>query len=139
MDLLLAFLSGVVVTVMIIFNGQLSAATGVYLSTVLIHLIGLITFMVMMLMKKEKISLKKQAPLLLYTGGVVGVFTVLFNVMTLSSVGAALLTALGLLGQMITSVILEKQGWLGSIKKEITGTKLLSILIVSIGIGVMML
>ena len=41
MELFLSFLTGMIVTVMNVFNGQLSDYVGVYLSTVLIHFIGL--------------------------------------------------------------------------------------------------
>lgn len=135
----LALLSGMIITVMNIFNGQLSNYYGVYVSTVLIHLIGLLTFMVVMSVKKERVQWKNRIPLILYSGGMIGVLTVIFNVMTVSSLGAALLTALGLLGQMITSIVLEQQGWLGTIKCSLSLSKMISLVIVMLGIGVMML
>ncbi|WP_028042492.1 DMT family transporter [Candidatus Stoquefichus massiliensis] len=139
MIILLALISGMIITVMNIFNGHLSDYYGVYVSTVVIHFIGLCTFVVMMVIKKEKISFQKHIPLILYSGGVIGVLTVVFNVMTVGELGAALLTALGLLGQMIISLILEQQGWLGTIKKKLTLSKMMSLIVVMIGIGVMML
>lgn len=54
MNFFLSFLSGVIVTVMTIFNGELSNYCGVYTSTVIIHLIGLTTFIIIMIIKKEK-------------------------------------------------------------------------------------
>lgn len=136
---LLALLSGVIITVMNIFNGQLSEYYGVYLSTVLIHFIGLLTFIVVMIVKGEKVTFKNHIPIVLYTGGMIGVLTVIFNVMTVSSLGAALLTALGLLGQMMTSIVLEQQGWLGTIKCSLSLSKVISLVVVMLGIGVMML
>lgn len=58
MYLLLSFLCGLIVSTMNIFNGQLSAHCGVYLATVIIHLIGLITFTLIMFLKKQEISFK---------------------------------------------------------------------------------
>ena len=72
MELFLSFLTGMIVTVMNVFNGQLSDYVGVYLSTVLIHFIGLITFFVIMLIKKQKVSFHQHLPLLFYTGGMIG-------------------------------------------------------------------
>ena len=129
MYLLLSFLCGLIVSTMNIFNGQLSAHCGAYLATVIIHLIGLITFTL--------ISFKHHLPFILYTGGVIGVLTVIFNIIAVNNIGAALLTALGLLGQMIISIILESKGWLGSLKRKLTPLKWLSLIIVTIGIGVM--
>jgi transporter family-2 protein len=38
---------------------------------------------------------------------------------------------------MIISIILESKGWLGSLKRKLTPLKWLSLIIVTIGIGVM--
>lgn len=110
MEFILAILAGTIVTIMNVFNGQLSNQVGVYLSTVIIHLVGLFTLIIIMIIKKQKISFQNHIPLILYTGGMIGVFTVLFNVMSISTIGAALVTALGLLGQMLTSLVLEYKG-----------------------------
>lgn len=139
MDLVLSFLTGIIISIMMVFNGQLSDKTGVYLSTVIIHLVGLVTFVIIMKIKKEKISFKNQISLFLYTGGMIGVLTVIFNVVSINGIGAALSTTLGLLGQMITSVLLEYTGWLSTEKRKLTIKKVISLIVVSIGIGVMMI
>ena len=121
MYLLLSFLCGLIVSTMNIFNGQLSAHCGVYLATIIIHLIGLITFTLIMFLKKQEISFKHHLPFILYTGGVIGVLTVIFNIIAVN----------------IISIILESKGWLGSLKRKLTPLKWLSLIIVTIGIGVM--
>ncbi|WP_154889062.1 DMT family transporter [Longibaculum muris] len=139
MEFILAILAGTIVTIMNVFNGQLSNQVGVYLSTVIIHLVGLFTLIIIMVIKKQKISFQNHIPLILYTGGMIGVFTVLFNVISISTIGAALVTALGLLGQMLTSLVLEYKGWLGAKKRTLTFQKVISLVLVMIGIGVMIL
>ena len=139
MNLVLAFMCGIIITVMNVFNGELSNNYGTYIAVCIIHLVGLITFIVIMFIKKQRLTFKNGLQLWLYSGGVVGVLTVIFNVVSINDVGAALLTALGLLGQMITSILLEYKGWFGSIQKKLTPIKCLSLIIVMIGIGVMML
>lgn len=139
MELSLSILCGVIVTVMTIFNGQLSDYFGVFLSTVLIHLTGFLTLCIIMKIKRKQIRFCNHLPILYYTGGMIGVLTVLFNVMTVNALGVALLTALGLLGQMITSLILEQNGWLGSLQRKMNPLKLMSLGIVVLGIGVMIL
>lgn len=59
MDFVLATLCGIIVTTMNVFNGQLSDYTGVYLSTVIIHLVGLVTFLIIMKIKDKKVCFKK--------------------------------------------------------------------------------
>ncbi len=139
MEFILAILAGTIVTIMNVFNGQLSNQVGVYLSTVIIHLVGLFTLIIIIIIKKQKISFQNHIPLILYTGGMIGVFTVLFNVMSISTIGAALVTALGLLGQMLTSLVLEYKGWLGAKKRTLTFQKVISLVLVMIGIGVMII
>ena len=70
MNFVLATLCGIIVTTMNVFNGQLSDYTGVYLSTVIIHLVGLVTFLIIMKIKNKKICFKKQIPLYMYCGDV---------------------------------------------------------------------
>lgn len=138
MEILLALLSGCVVTIMIAMNGQLSNHFGLYFATVLIHAIGLATIYIICHMKKAKLHFKNGVPFYLYTGGMIGVLTVFFNNLTIGSIGASLVTALGLLGQLVSSLILEQKGWLGSIQSTITKEKLISLCIILIGIGVML-
>lgn len=139
MDILLTLLSGCIVTIMIAMNGQLSNHFGLYFATVLIHAIGLATIYIVCHMKKAKLHFRNGIPLYLYTGGTVGVLTVFFNNVTISSIGASLVTALGLLGQLVSSLVLEQKGWLGSIQNTITKESIISLIIILIGIGVMLL
>lgn len=139
MNYILVLLAGAIVSTMNIFNGQLSDYCGVYLSTVIVHLVGLITFIIMMLIKKQRIFSKNNLPILMYTGGAVGVLTVLFTALSISTVGAALLTALTLLGQLIVSIILELTGLFDTVKRKPTPMQVVSLVIICIGIGVMII
>lgn len=56
MNYLYAILCGTIVSLMSIFNGQLSAITGSYLSTVIIHLSGLMTVIMFMLATRQSIK-----------------------------------------------------------------------------------
>ena len=139
MDYVLATLCGIIVIVMNVFNGQLSDYTGVYLSTVIIHLVGLVTFLIIMKIKNKKIYFKKQIPLYMYCGGCFGVLTVIFNIFAIGKIGASLMTALGLLGQMITSLLLENKGWLSTSIRKLNKGKIIGLVVVCLGIGVMLL
>lgn len=145
MDFVLATLCGIIVTTMNVFNGQLSDYTGVYLSTVIIHLVGLVTFLIIMKIKDKKVCFKKQIPLYMYCGGCIGVLTVIFNVFAIGKIGASfkigasLMTALGLLGQMMTSLLLENKGWLATSIRKLNIGKIIGLAVVCLGIGVMLL
>lgn len=105
----------------------------------IIHLIGLITFSIFLKAKNTGIDFNQQLPLWFYCGGVIGILTVIFNVISVNQLGVALITALGLSGQMMTSIIIEQTGWFASIKRNLTAKKICSLFVVFLGIGVMLL
>lgn len=121
------------------FNGQLSNWCGTYLATLIIHFVGLMTFIVFLKTKKAGISWGTHLPLWFYSGGIIGILTVIFNVISVNHLGVALITVLGLSGQMITSIMIEQTGWFASIKRQLTAKKIASLIIVFAGIGVMLL
>ena len=132
MNYLYAILCGTIVSLMSIFNGQLSAITGSYLSTVIIHLSGLMTVIMFMLATRQSIKFNKETPKFAYLGGVIGVSTTLFQVIAVGSIGTAAMTALSLLGQMCTSIFLEQYGLLGVTKQELTLAKFVGLVIVAL-------
>lgn len=75
----------------------------------------------------------------MYCGGCIGVLTVIFNVFAIGKIGASLMTALGLLGQMMTSLLLENKGWLATSIRKLNIGKIIGLAVVCLGIGVMLL
>lgn len=139
MDIFYALFSGVICTIMLAINGQLSDTIGLYASTVVIHLSGLVTLLLLCRWRQIRLPFHNQLPWYMYIGGVIGVFTVYFNSLTIQVIGASLVSALGLLGQIVTSLVFEHKGAFGCVQNHITKEKLFSIVILLIGIGVMFL
>lgn len=133
----LTLLIGIIIAIMIAFNGSLSNGLGTYSSLVLIHLIGFIGVLGVMLCKKTKISFKNNLPLYLYIAGAISVFTVMFNTLSYSVLGVSIPVALGLLGQLLTSLAFDHYGFLGMRKIEFNIKKILGLFIISVGICVM--
>ena len=134
--LLSAFI-GVLITIMILLNGILSKHLGNYASTFIIHLIGLILISIIVIFKKNKVSFSKDISLYLYGGGILGVFTILFNNISFNYLGASLTLALGLLGQSICSLVLDHYGALGMRVVKFKKEKLLGLIIIAFGIVIM--
>jgi transporter family-2 protein len=130
---------GVLITIMILLNGVLSQKLGNYASTFIIHLLGLIFISIIVIVKKNKISFSKDIPAYLYSGGILGVFTILFNNISFNSLGASLTLALGLLGQSICSLILDHYGVLGMKVVKFKKEKLIGLIIIASGIVIMTL
>jgi len=136
--LLSAFI-GVLITIMILLNGVLSQKLGNYTSTFIIHLIGFILISIIVIAKKNKINFSKDIPIYLYSGGILGVFTILFNNISFNLLGASLTLALGLLGQSICSLVLDHYGVLGMRVVKFKKEKLLGLIIIASGIVIMTL
>jgi bacterial/archaeal transporter family-2 protein len=132
-------LIGVLITIMITLNGILSKNTNNYLSTVIIHLVGLICISSILLIKRIKFKFYKNIPIYIYSAGAIGVFTVLLNNLSFNYIGASLTLALGLLGQSITSIVIDHYGLLGAEISKFKKQKLFGLTIIAFGIVIMTL
>lgn len=136
---LISAIIGVLITVMLLLNGVLSQYIGNYASAFLIHLIGFVLVGSVLIIKKVKIDFDRSLPIYLYSGGLLGVFTILFNNISFNQLGASLTLALGLLGQTMTSLVLDHYGWLGMAVVKFKKEKLLGLVMISAGILIMTL
>lgn len=69
-----------------------------------------------------------------FIGGTLGVVYITANIFLMPYLGAALTTVAGMLGQMIIALIIDHFGLLGIYERKITPRKLVSIMIILIGI-----
>lgn len=135
-NLISAFI-GALIAVMIMFNGTLSNAFGNYSSTIIIHIVGLFCTILVVLISKSKIRIHKSIPIYLYSAGAIGVFTVLFNNLSFSKLGVSLTLALGLLGQSLSSIVIDHFRLLGMRVIRFEKKKILGLMFIIIGIIVM--
>lgn len=130
---------GILITVMLLFNGVLSQRLGNYASAVIIHFTGFLIIGLVLLFKKIKIRFQRKLPVYLYSGGALGVFTILFNNIGFNQLGASLTLALGLLGQSLASIAIDHYGVLGAKAIKFKKEKLLGLVLISAGIIIMTL
>lgn len=104
---------GMLIAIMITINGELSSYYGVYLSAVIIHIIGTVFAYIMMRFSREKLVYKHRLPLWYYLGGVMGVITTFCNNFAFGKISLTSLIALVLLGQTLTSIAIDTYGWFG--------------------------
>lgn len=134
----IAVFIGALIALMVGYNGVLAEGVGNYTSTVIIHLVGMMILIVVLLVTKSKVGFKKNVPIYLYSAGVMGVMTVLFNNASFMVLGASVTLALGLLGQAIASFIIDHYGLLGMPQVKMKKEKIIGLGLVCIGIGFMM-
>lgn len=134
----LSAITGMIISVMIMINGMFSNHSGVYTSTAVIHLTGLIAISAVIFAKKDfKKLFKAKLPIYVYSGGVIGVLTIVFNNMAFSKIDLSAMLALTLLGQSVSSLIIDHFGAFGMKQVRFSPKRLIGILSVLCGIAFM--
>lgn len=132
------FAMGIMTTVMNYFNSLLAPGTGFFLSAVIVHAIGLIPSFIFFFIyeKRRTYAIKtvfKSNPLL-FTGGFIGVAAVILSSYCINNAGVFLTTMATLAGQLIFSFIIDTYGLFNFKKVRMTKRKVLSMIILLIGI-----
>lgn len=128
----LSFLSGILISIMLASNGILSKHYGIYSSTIIIHIVGLILISVVTLIKRDfKI---KKLPFYMFMGGVIGAAPTAFCSIAFSEISLSAILALELLGQSISGIIFDSFGFLGVSKRKFKKRSLFGISLILIGI-----
>lgn len=136
---ILSVLTGAIIAVMLVANGQLSTLWGLYPAAVVIHCVGLVFNVTVLIARREKILIWRKNPLWWYLGGVIGVSTIVFNNLAYGGIHVSAIIALGLLGQSLTSVVVDQFGLFGMKKHPFNMKKIIGLLIVLGGILVFLL
>lgn len=136
---IMATLDGVLIGLMVVFNGLLASKIGNTQSLVIIHGVGLLGSIVLLIGSRTRLISIKALPYYLFIAGALGIFTVLFNNISFLKLGATLTLCLNLIGQLLASMIIDHFGLLGQQKNEINGIKLLGVAMMVVGIVAMAL
>ena len=120
---LLSLLAGMLISVMVVFNGGLNGRVGQTAALVIIHVAGLFFILLLMLIKGEKLRLKR-LPFYLYLGGMLGIMTTVFNNTAFGHISVSAMMALGLLGESVSSLLADHFGLLGLPKRPFRRQKL---------------
>lgn len=133
----LSIVIGIIIAVMVSVNGQLTMEYGLYLATVMIHITGIITVFVAMILRKEKFRFSRKLHWFIYTGGALGVVTTLFNNLAFGKISVSAILALSLFGQSLTSIVIDQFGLFHMEKRTFCKLKWVGIFLVIIGIAYM--
>lgn len=137
MNNFLSSLIGVFISIMILFNGTLSKHIGNSTTTVIFHLLGCSILLVLMIVSKSRIDLKKKFPLYLLLSGAIGILPIYFNNIGFAVLGLSIPIALSLLGQSITSIIIDHFGLFEMETISFDRRKIVGLMIISSGIVIM--
>lgn len=135
----LALINGMLLAVMVFFNGMLSNITGPYVSTLIFHVLGFTLIIAISLMKKNRISNLKSLPFIFLLPGILSVATILFNNISIPRIGLTLSIGVTLFGQLVMSSLVEHFGLFGMPVQRFKKEKILGFSIISLGIIVMII
>ncbi len=130
----LALLSGIVIAVMVVFNGDLTAVYGNYNATFIIHLVGVIFAFFFSKIRGQKVFSREKLPLWLYSAGAIGIFTTLFNNYSFGKISLTGILALTLFGQTVFSLLIDNLGLFGMKKHPLRKSSLIGLLFSLAGI-----
>ena len=136
---LLSLLGGVFVSVMLVLNGKLTAVTGVYLGTVIIHAVGLVLMLLWTLARRGFRKLDKNVPVWSYCGGAIGVGTVVLVNLAFGTISVTAVVALSLFAETAVSILIDTFGWFGTQRRPFSLNGLWGLLVICGGILVMLL
>lgn len=129
----LSLAAGIMIAIMVTANGMLANIMGTWVALVLIHLLGLLTAGLVLIVKKSTNNITKGVPFGYLIGGAVGVITILLNNLCVNNIGVAMTLGLALVGQIIASAIVEHFGVLGMKKNKISFKKIPAYLLMIAG------
>ena len=129
---ILALLTGVLISILIVTNGGLAATYGLYSSMVILHIIGFLPVLYLIWRKNEK-PFSIQLSLPLYLGGLCNAVIILFASYAYRYISVSAILALGLLGQSVTAFFIDHFGLLGSPIYPLNKRKILGIPLILIG------
>lgn len=132
---LTGILTGIMYSIMNTFNANLSGLYGNALASVLIHLTGALCLWPLLLTQWGRRS--GRAPWYLYFGGVLGIVTVIASNVGITAVGVTATMAIALLGQILVSALFDHFGLFGMKRVSMNGAKLLGMLAIALGAGIM--
>lgn len=137
MYFLFSLITGVIIAVMIVVNGELGSSLGLYSSTAIIHFVGLIFITIIYTFSKKEPRKGKKLPFYIYLGGMIGVLTIVFNNIAFGKISVSAILALGLLGQSITSIIIDQYGLFNMPQVKFNKRKIIGLIFLLIGIFIM--
>lgn len=133
----LALKTGVLLAIMLFFNGMLTSITGAYSSNLIFHLVGFLFILAICIVRKEKGLHFKEIPMVFFLPGVLSVLTIVLNNMCIPKLGITLTIGISLFGQLLISNLIDHFGLFEMKVNKFKKEKLIGFSIILVGIFAM--
>lgn len=135
---LLCLLSGVLLAFVIVLNGSLTEFYGAYIATVMVHIVGTTVAYLAMKGARQPWRAASKLPLWMYSGGLIGILTTIFQSLAFGQLGVTTVMALCLFGQTTTALVVDGFGLLGMEKQTVNRGMIMGIAISMCGVAYML-
>lgn len=134
---LLTLAIGILISIMVGFNGELGIRIGNLEGVVFVNVLGLVvTLITLIFLRKTWKPFRNIAPIY-FMGGMVGTFLLVMNNVCFKALGASLTIAMGIIGQIIMSSLIDNYGLFEMKKYPFRKKKLIGIAFMLLGIYIM--
>jgi len=137
-----AGLSGAAMALQGTFNAALSKVIGIWQSTLVVHVIGIVTVLGIILplgISFDNYNKLGEVPWYAYLGGVLNVLIIYTVVRTIPQIGVGNATTAIIVAQVLTAVLIDGLGLFGMKKYEFQYVDLLGIALLAIGARILLL
>jgi len=134
----LCLLSGVLLALVIVLNGSLTGFYGAYIATVIVHIVGTSVAYLAMKAAKQPWRAESKLPLWMYSGGMIGILTTIFQSLAFGQLGVTTVMALCLFGQTATALVVDGFGLLGMEKQAVNRGMLMGVAVSMCGVVYML-
>ncbi|APQ76317.1 EamA-like transporter family protein [Clostridium botulinum] len=135
----LAVLNGILLAIMIFLNGVLSEKIGLYISTLIYHVLGLLLILLVSIVRKNKLPKLNKIPVILFLPGILSVLVIFLNNLSSSKIEITLTAGMGLFGQLVISALIDHFGLFGVQVNKMRKEKILSFSLIITGLIFMIL
>ncbi len=136
----LVFATGMVISIMVVFNTEFGVATTMGVSLMVNQAVGLFVVSMIMLGVRRSVAFnppRKKSPKWLWFGGLFGFVILNLNYVTIVNIGASLAMATAVFGQSLCALVFDLTGFMGMRKVGLDKRKLLALAVSASGIVVM--
>ncbi len=107
----LAFGTGLILAMMLFFNGMMAEAVGVYTSNLIFHGIGFVVILFILLVRRSSCSWIGGISPLYLLPGIFSVISITLNIICIQALGITVTVGTALFGQLLISNLIDHFGW----------------------------
>ena len=140
--ILLMLMAGAGVAAQIVINAQLRVAAGSALWATNISFavsmaagLAALTFAAVFAREPLPAPALWRAPWWIWVGGLGGAAYVLLAILLARQLGAALLSAAGILGQLVAAIVIDHYGWLGTPVHRVSAARAIGVVLLATGVA----